>query len=59
MWDDTKFGLRHKDDFEKVAVVGGFKWINAVVKLFAYLMKGQVKTFPRDQLPEAWEWLKS
>jgi hypothetical protein len=23
MWEDAKFGLRHKDDCEKVAVVGG------------------------------------
>jgi hypothetical protein len=23
MWEDAKFGLRHKDDFEKIAVVGG------------------------------------
>ena len=25
MWEDAKFGLRHKDDFEKIAVVGGPK----------------------------------
>ena len=28
------------------------------MKLFAPLMTGEVRTFPGEQLPEAWEWLK-
>lgn len=53
LWDDAKFFLPHKDDFEKMAIVGGPKWIELVMKLFAPLMKGDVKTFPTDQLPKA------
>ena len=26
MWDDAKFGMKHRTDFEKCAVVGGPKW---------------------------------
>lgn len=59
MWDDAKFFLPHKDDFEKMVIVGGPKWIALIMKLFTPLMKGEVKTFPSDQLPMAWEWIRS
>jgi hypothetical protein len=59
LWDDAKFFLPHKDDFEKMAIVGGPKWIELIMKLFAPLMKGDVKTFPIDQFPKAWEWIRS
>jgi hypothetical protein len=59
MWEDAKFGLRHKDDFEKIAVVGGPKWVAWGTNLFKYFMEGQVKVFPPEQLQEAWNWLES
>jgi hypothetical protein len=58
LWDDAKFFLPHKDDFEKMAIVGGPKWIELSMKLFAPLMKGDVKTFASDQLTQAWEWIR-
>jgi len=59
MWDDAKFFLSHKDDLEKLAVVGGPKWVEVTTKLFAPFMGGELKIFPEDQLPAAWEWIKS
>ena len=32
-WDDAKFGLQHRNDFEKVALVGGPKWVEWVTKI--------------------------
>ncbi len=58
-WDDAKFFFPHKDDFEKMAIVGGPKWIELLMKLFGPLMKGELKIFLIDQLPEAWEWIRS
>jgi hypothetical protein len=58
MWQDAKFFFPHKDDFEKMAIVGGPGWIEMIMKLFAPLMQGETKTFPPEQLPEAWQWLK-
>jgi SpoIIAA-like len=26
MWDDTRFGLTHRNDFEKMGVIGGPGW---------------------------------
>ncbi len=53
LWDYAKFFLPHKDDFEKMALVGGPKWIELMMKLFAPLMKGDVKGFAMDQLQQA------
>jgi hypothetical protein len=59
MWEDAKFGLKHKDDFEKIAVVGGPKWIAWGTKLFSYFLEGQVKIFAFEELQAAWDWLEA
>jgi len=60
MWDDFKVGVgKIKEDFERFALVGGPKWVEWAMKLDNYLMKAEVKTFPVDQLQEAWDWIRS
>ena len=59
MWDDAKFGLKHKNDFEKFAVVGGSRWVEWGAKLGALLISGELKTFSHGQFNEAWTWIKS
>lgn len=59
MWDDAQFGMVHRHDFEKFAVVGGPRWVEWGAKLGALFMKTELRTFPGDQLQEAWEWIKS
>lgn len=57
-WDDAVFGMKHRNDFEKLAVVGAGPWIEWGTKLGAHLMSGEVKTFSEEQLPEALNWAK-
>ncbi len=59
MWDDAKFGVAHRHDFEKFAVVGGPRWVEWGAKLGALFMQTELRTFPGDQLQAAWEWIKS
>ncbi len=59
LWDDAKLGLRHRNDFAKVAVVGGARWVEWGVKVFSPFMGGEVKTFPLDQLSQAADWIKA
>jgi hypothetical protein len=59
MWADTKFGVKHRKDFARLAVVGGPRWIEWGTKAFAPMMQGEVRTFPVDKLDEAWEWVRS
>jgi hypothetical protein len=59
MWDDAKFGIKHKSDFEKVAVVGGPKWAEWCTKIASHFVSGETKTYPADQLDDAWSWVES
>ena len=56
-WEDAKIGLSHWSDFEKIAVVGGPGWVEACMRLFGFLMKGEVRTFGEGELEAAWRWL--
>lgn len=59
MWDDARFGGRHRNDFEKLAVVGGARWVEWATKIGAYFMEGEVKTFPEARLTEALDWVRA
>ena len=59
MWDDAKFGIKHKSDFEKIAVVGGPKWAEWCKKIASHLVAAEIKTYPADQLDDAWSWVQA
>ena len=59
MWDDAKFGMKHRTDFEKCAVVGGPKWVEWATKLATVLITGECRTFPAKELQQAQIWLKA
>ena len=58
MWDDTKFGLKHRNDFEKIAIVGGPSWAAWAGRLGEAMMDCEVKTFKTDEYANALEWMK-
>jgi hypothetical protein len=57
-WGDTDFFFSHRNDFEKIAVVGNPRW-EAQVMAFtgAGLRKGPVKFLPATGESEARAWL--
>ncbi|HET9117508.1 MAG TPA: STAS/SEC14 domain-containing protein [Pseudonocardiaceae bacterium] len=57
-WINTCLDLRHRRDFEKVAIVGAPTWEEWCVKLANVLIAGELKTFKREQLSKAWTWLR-
>jgi len=57
MWEDTKIGMKHLTDYEKIGLVTDEKWIRRSVKAFGFLMPGEVKLFSNDQLEEAKMWI--
>jgi hypothetical protein len=59
MWDDAKYGLKHKNDFERIAVVGAPRWANGLMKLGAHFMPGELRIFEGTALEEALVWIKS
>lgn len=58
MWDDAKFGLKHRKDFKRIAIVGAPKWAEWSSKVAAQLIDGELKTYPTDDLLEAIVWVK-
>lgn len=58
-WDDASYGLKHRADFDRLALVGGPAWVEWCIKLSGFLMKGEVRIFPADQLDRAWAWIRS
>ena len=58
IWDDAKFGIKHRNDFKRIAVVGAPKWVEWGTKVGAHLMDGELKTFLESDLLEAIVWVK-
>src|SRR5947207_7364805 len=57
-WGDTDFFFSHRNDFEKIAVVGNPRWEAQVLAFTgAGLRKGPVKFFPGTAESEARAWL--
>ena len=52
------FGPQHRDDFQRIAVVGGSWWLSLQMKFVATLISGEVKNFSQAELPEAWTWIR-
>lgn len=57
-WDDFVFGVQHRHDFDKVAVVGGQKWLQWATKVASYFMDSQVATYAPDAFQDAVKWVK-
>jgi hypothetical protein len=57
MWDDAKVGLKHYTSWEKIALVTDIEWVIQAVKIFGFLVPGEVKRFSNDQLAEALNWV--
>lgn len=56
MWEDAKFGFAHRNDFEKLAVVGGPSWVEWGTKVASALISGEVKTYNEQELTDALKW---
>ena len=59
LWDDTRLGLRHRNDFEKMGVIGGPRWVEWGVKLAAMVIGGELRSFSPGKREEALNWIKA
>lgn len=56
MWEDTKMGIGHWGRWEKIAVVTDKGWVDDAVKLIGWMVPGEVKVYPTEDLEAAKEW---
>jgi len=57
LWDDAHFGLTHRNDFEKMGVVGGPKWVEWGLKIAALAISSEIRSFSPSERSEALRWI--
>lgn len=53
-WDDFKFGVKHRNAFDKVGIIGSKKWEEQSVAMMSHLMKGKIKFFKEREKALSW-----
>jgi hypothetical protein len=54
--DDVSFVIHRYAKLDRVAFVGDVKWVDSMVRAFAWLTRAEERVFPSDQLDEAIQW---
>ena len=54
-WDDFKLGLKHGNEFEKIAIYGNKKWQEFSAKIGVWFISGEIRYFENED--EAISWL--
>lgn len=57
-WDDFVLGIRHWNDFERVAIVGDKTWEDVAARVMDKLTKGEFRFFPLAEQAEARTWIE-
>jgi SpoIIAA-like len=57
IWDDAKVGLQHLAAWERVAVVTDVTWIRTTMKVFGFVIPGEVRVFSNSETAQARLWL--
>jgi hypothetical protein len=55
--DDVKFSMQHRNEIEKIAMVGEKKWHDLATKLGSLLVGAEVRYFDRSELDAATAWI--
>jgi len=53
-WDDFKFGVKHRNAFDKMAIVGNKKWEETSTAMMSHLMKVKSKFFKEREKALSW-----
>jgi SpoIIAA-like len=63
LWADGKLGfdlgVRHHDAWVRSAIVTDIEWMARATKLFAWMIPGEARVFPRAELEQAKSWVAS
>lgn len=61
LWADSKLGfelaVRHRDAWERTAIVTDIDWIVQAFRLFAWMVPGEVRNFPPPEVEQAKAWV--
>ncbi len=61
VWEDLKveaeLGIRHRDAWERIAVVTDLNWLWRAFELFSWMVPGEMRLFRESELEQAQAWL--
>jgi SpoIIAA-like len=61
LWADARLGfdlgVRHHEAWIRSAIVTDIHWMARATKLFAWMIPGEARVFPRDELEQAKAWV--
>lgn len=57
MWEDTKLGVKHWSQWERMAVVTDVEWIRVALNAFRFLVPGEVRIFAMSEAAQARAWI--
>lgn len=57
LWEDTKFGFRHFNDIDRIAIVGDRAWEKGMALFCKAFTRAEVRYFDVAEMPEARAWI--
>lgn len=57
LWQDVKFDIKHVNDFNRVALVGGKKWEALISNLIKPFTTAEIRYFDLSEREEAMAWV--
>ncbi|MFI4876804.1 MAG: STAS/SEC14 domain-containing protein [Blastopirellula sp. JB062] len=59
IWEDTKFGVKHYRDIERLAVVGESKWEQGMASFCKPFTAAEIQYFDQAKIEEARQWIQA
>jgi hypothetical protein len=53
-WDDLKLGLKHKSEFERIAIYGHERWHEWAARIGRWFIAGEFEFFENEKLALDW-----
>lgn len=58
LWSDIKFDFKHRNDFEKIVMVGRKDWMDWMTQLMKPFTSAEIRFFELEEQAAAREWIK-
>lgn len=59
LWSDAKFDFKHRNDYEKIAMVGRKDWMDWLTQMMKPFTSAEIRFFELEEQEEARKWIKT
>lgn len=57
LWQDFSFGIKHWNDFDRIAFVSDVGWVRNMATAFGWMVPADIKMFHGDEVNKARAWV--